>query len=81
MDTRCTCMFVHTQINSYNKYSRGASHLAAGLASGWCALGGGFAVGISGDHGIRALGKKPQLFVGMVLIWAWAQVRALYIIL
>ena len=38
----------------------------------------GYAVGVSGDHGVRALGKKPGTFVGFVLVWAWAQLLGLY---
>lgn len=56
-------------------HCRGYRHLAAGLAAGGSSLGAGYAVGISGDEGIRSLAKKPQNFVGFVLIWAWAQVH------
>ena len=48
------------------------------MCGGLCSLGAGYAVGVSGDHGIRTLGKKPQVFVGMVLIWAWGQLLGLY---
>jgi V-type H+-transporting ATPase proteolipid subunit len=52
--------------------------LAAGLAAGGCSVGAGYAVGVSGDHGVRSLGKTPQNFVGFVLIWAWGQLLGLY---
>ena len=34
---------------------------------------------ISGDVGARSLARKSQNFVGFVLIWAWAQVRTIWI--
>jgi V-type H+-transporting ATPase proteolipid subunit len=58
--------------------NRGASHLASGVACGGCSLGAGYAVGISGDYGVRSLGQEPKNFVGFVLIWAWGQLLGLY---
>lgn len=42
--------------------------LRSGLAAG-------IAIGIVGDVGTRALGQQPKLFVGMILILIFAEVR------
>lgn len=55
-------------------HSSGYSQFASGLCAGGCSLAAGYAVGISGDFGAKALARKPKTFVGFVLIWAWAQV-------
>ena len=40
-------------------------------------LAAGVAIGIVGDVGTRALGQQPKLFVGMILILIFAEVRIL----
>lgn len=46
----------------------GFSQFAGGLVCGLCGLGAGYAIGIAGDAGVRALSQQPRLFVGMILI-------------
>lgn len=54
------------------------SQLAAGLTCGLCGLGAGYAIGIAGDAGVRALSQQPRMFVGMILILIFAEVLGLY---
>ena len=49
-------------------------NLGSGLAVGLCALASGFALGIAGDAGTRAVAQQPRLFVSMVLILIFAEV-------
>jgi len=56
----------------------GYAHLAAGLACGLSSLGAGFAIGISGDAGVRASGQQDKMFVPMVLILIFAEALGLY---
>lgn len=56
----------------------GFSHFAAGLVCGLCGLGAGYAIGIAGDAGVRALSQQPRFFVGMILILIFAEVLGLY---
>ncbi len=45
---------------------------------GLCGLGAGYAIGIVGDAGVRALSLQPRFFVGMILILIFAEVLGLY---
>uniref|UniRef100_A0A0E0FZ81 V-type proton ATPase proteolipid subunit n=1 Tax=Oryza nivara TaxID=4536 RepID=A0A0E0FZ81_ORYNI len=56
----------------------GSVHLAAGLATGLCALAAGLAIGVVGDAGVRANAQQPKLFVGMILILIFAEALGLY---
>ena len=56
----------------------GFSQFAAGLVCGLCGLGAGYAIGIAGDAGVRALSQQPRMFVGMILILIFAEVLGLY---
>ncbi|VDK55736.1 unnamed protein product [Anisakis simplex] len=51
----------------------GFSQFAGGLVCGWCGLGAGYAIGIAGDAGVRALSQQPRFFVGMILILIFAE--------
>ncbi|KAI1731820.1 ATP synthase subunit C domain-containing protein [Ditylenchus destructor] len=51
----------------------GFSQFAAGLVCGLCGLGAGYAIGIAGDAGVRALSQQPRFFVGMILILIFAE--------
>ena len=62
---------------SYN-YSSGFSHLASGLCCGISSWAAGFAIGIAGDAGARALGQQDKVFVGMMLILIFAEALGLY---
>ena len=54
---------------------RGFVHLGAGLSVGLSGLAAGFAIGIVGDAGVRGTAQQPRLFVGMILILIFAEVR------
>ena len=45
---------------------------------GLCGLAAGFAIGITGDAGVRGVAQQPRLFVAMVLIMIFAEVLGLY---
>jgi V-type H+-transporting ATPase proteolipid subunit len=57
---------------------QGFAHLGAGLSTGLSALAAGFAIGITGDAGVRAVGQQPKLFVSMVVCLIFAETLALY---
>ena len=50
----------------------------AGLCCGLSSLASGFAIGIVGDAGVRAVGQSPKLYVGMVLVMIFAEAIGLY---
>lgn len=56
----------------------GFSQFAGGLVCGLCGLGAGYAIGIAGDAGVRALSQQPRIFVGMILMLIFAEVLGLY---
>lgn len=58
--------------------NNGFSQFAGGLVCGLCGLGAGYAIGIAGDAGVRALSQQPRMFVGMILILIFAEVLGLY---
>uniref|UniRef100_A0A0N5A8W2 V-type proton ATPase proteolipid subunit n=1 Tax=Syphacia muris TaxID=451379 RepID=A0A0N5A8W2_9BILA len=58
--------------------NNGFSQFAGGLVCGLCGLGAGYAIGIAGDAGVRALSQQPRFFVGMILILIFAEVLGLY---
>ncbi|KAE9551610.1 hypothetical protein FO519_005184 [Halicephalobus sp. NKZ332] len=51
----------------------GFSQFAGGLVCGLCGLAAGYAIGIAGDAGVRALSQQPKFFVGMILILIFAE--------
>lgn len=54
------------------------SQFGGGLVCGLCGLGAGYAIGVAGDAGVRALSQQPRFFVGMILILIFAEVLGLY---
>ncbi|KAH8393703.1 hypothetical protein KR200_010015 [Drosophila serrata] len=56
----------------------GYVHLGAGVATGFCGLAAGYAVGEVGDIGVRQISEQPRLFIGMILILIFAEVLGLY---
>ena len=54
-----------------NKPSLSRRHVLSGLAAG-------FAIGIVGDAGVRAVGQNDKLFVGMILILIFGEALGLY---
>jgi F0F1-type ATP synthase membrane subunit c/vacuolar-type H+-ATPase subunit K len=63
------------EINSRNKPLKYLLLTVIYFCSGLAA---GIAIGIVGDVGTRALGQQPKLFVGMILILIFAEVRCLF---
>jgi len=61
----------------YTLYA-GFCSLGAGLSVGLSGLAAGFAIGIVGDAGVRGTAQQPRLFVGMILILIFAEVLGLY---
>ncbi|KAN0083131.1 V-type ATPase [Elaphomyces granulatus] len=53
-------------------------HLGAGLTVGIASLSAGFAIGITGDSGVRGISQQPRLFVGMMLIQIFCEALGLY---
>lgn len=64
--------------NSSYGYREGFAHLSSGLCCGLSSLAAGFAIGIAGDAGVRALGQQDRIFVGMMLILIFAEALGLY---
>lgn len=62
------------KIEDYMLY-RAFVHLFAGLTCGLCGLAAGYAIGVIGEVSARAIGQQPRLFVGMVLVLIFAEVR------
>lgn len=60
------------------KIDQGFSMFAGGLVCGFCGYGAGYAIGIAGDAGVRALSQQPRFFIGMILILIFAEVLGLY---
>ena len=63
--------------SSYS-YITGFGHLSSGLCCGLSSLAAGFAIGIAGDAGVRALGQQDRIFVGLMLIMIFAEALGLY---
>ena len=64
-------------MNTY-KWSSGFRHLASGLSVGLSGVGAGYAIGLVGDVGVKAVGLQPRLFVALILILIFAEALALY---
>ena len=63
--------------NGYSLY-QGFCSLGAGLSVGLSGLAAGYAIGVVGDAGVRGTAQQPRLFVGMILILIFAEVLGLY---
>ena len=59
-------------------WNTGFRHLASGLRVGMSGVGAGYAIGLVGDAGVRACGRQPRVFVGMILVLIFAEALALY---
>ena len=68
------------QISVKDGYSgyKGYAHLASGLACGLSSLAAGLSIGVVGDAGVRAYGKQPKVFVGLILMLIFGEVLGLY---
>eukprot|EP01119_Soliformovum_irregulare_P016407 TRINITY_DN4739_c0_g1_i1.p1 TRINITY_DN4739_c0_g1~~TRINITY_DN4739_c0_g1_i1.p1 ORF type:complete len:194 (-),score=43.91 TRINITY_DN4739_c0_g1_i1:85-666(-) len=56
----------------------GIAHMFSGLAVGLSGIASGYCMGEIGHFGLRAVAKKPQLFVSVVLIIIFAEAIGLY---
>jgi len=63
--------------NQYN-LMKGFAHMFAGLSVGLTGLGSGYCMGIIGDVGMAAVARKPQLYVGVLLMLVFAEALGLY---
>lgn len=61
-----------------HSWTVGYKHLGSGLSCGLSCLAAGYALGIVGDVGSRALAQQEKLFVGVLLILIFAEAIALY---
>jgi V-type H+-transporting ATPase proteolipid subunit len=64
--------------NNNYKPEQGYENLASGLCCGLSSLAAGFAIGVGGEAGVRALGQQDRIFVGMMLILIFAEALGLY---
>ncbi|EFC45375.1 predicted protein, partial [Naegleria gruberi] len=73
-------IIISTNVTTGSGYSnhKGYSHLASGLSAGLSCLAAGLALGVAGDAGVRAFGKQPKVFVGLVLILIFGEALGLY---
>lgn len=58
--------------------NKGYKLFAAGLCCGLAALGSGFAIGITADAGVRAVGQQGLMYVGVILILIFGEALGLY---
>jgi V-type H+-transporting ATPase proteolipid subunit len=49
-------------------------HLGSGIAVGVSALAAGFAIGITGDAGVRGCVQQPKIFMGLMLLQIFSEV-------
>jgi V-type H+-transporting ATPase proteolipid subunit len=72
-------VFIGTALNrSAYPFFLGAMHLGSGLSVGFASLAAGFAIGITGEAGVRGYAQQPQLFTAMVLVLIFSEVLGLY---
>ena len=57
---------------------QGYAHLAAGLSCGLSSLGAGYAIGLTGDAGARAVAQVPSLYVPFILVQIFSEALALF---
>lgn len=65
---------VRETMSTFNGYAM----LCGGLVCGLSNLAAGMAQGIAGEPGIKASARQPKLYVGMVLVWSFANALGLY---
>ena len=64
-------------VENYSWYL-GYKHLGSGLSCGLSSLAAGYAIGIVGDVGARAIAQQDKLFIGMLLSLIFAEAIGLY---
>eukprot|EP00915_Cephaloidophora_sp_WS-2016_P003139 GHVH01004229.1.p1 GENE.GHVH01004229.1~~GHVH01004229.1.p1 ORF type:complete len:172 (+),score=9.68 GHVH01004229.1:137-652(+) len=75
-----TGVMLKQNMSPYDEYSlfQGYAHLAAGLTVGFCSIASGYAIGLTGDIGVRCHARQPRLFVGMMIVQTFASALGLY---
>ncbi|VUZ53088.1 unnamed protein product [Hymenolepis diminuta] len=71
-------VIISSKIGTDTTMEKSLNYLGAGISCGLCGLGAGYAIGIVGDAGVRAIGKEQRVFIAMVLILIFAEVLGLY---
>jgi V-type H+-transporting ATPase proteolipid subunit len=73
-------VMINTAIDPAKPYSafNGYAHLAAGMSCGLSSLAAGFAIGIVGDAGVRAVGQQKSLFASMVIMLIMGEALGLF---
>ena len=65
--------------NDYNgAMNQGYKLFAAGLCCGLSNLAAGFAIGITGDAGVRAVGQQNLMYVGVILVLIFGEALGLF---
>eukprot|EP00490_Sorites_sp_Unknown_P024987 CAMPEP_0114659248 /NCGR_PEP_ID=MMETSP0191-20121206/17445_1 /TAXON_ID=126664 /ORGANISM="Sorites sp." /LENGTH=161 /DNA_ID=CAMNT_0001883855 /DNA_START=117 /DNA_END=602 /DNA_ORIENTATION=- len=62
---------------TYSAY-RAFAELGGGLSCGLSCLAAGYAIGVVGDYGVRAVAKQPSIYVGIILVLIFSEALALY---
>eukprot|EP00768_Dysnectes_brevis_P003657 gnl/Dysnectes_brevis/25_a31_14972.p1 GENE.gnl/Dysnectes_brevis/25_a31_14972~~gnl/Dysnectes_brevis/25_a31_14972.p1 ORF type:complete len:171 (+),score=27.09 gnl/Dysnectes_brevis/25_a31_14972:43-555(+) len=78
-----TSITINTSVSPYATTGRiplylSQAHFAAGLCTGLAALAAGISIGVCGNAGVRAVARKPKLFVVMLLCLVFGEALALY---
>ncbi|XP_054716518.1 V-type proton ATPase 16 kDa proteolipid subunit c-like [Uloborus diversus] len=68
---------IKPSVEGYTMYT-GFLHLGSGLTVGVTGLGAGYALGIAGEAGVRAVAQESSIYVGFLLILIFAEVLGLY---
>ena len=68
---------VSLQQNSVGPYN-GFKQFASGFCCGLSALASGYAIGVAGEHAVRANGVNEEFYVGMILILIFAEAIGLF---
>ena len=66
-------------MTNYNEaMNQGYKLFAAGLCCGLSCLAAGFAIGITGDAGVRAVGQQNLMYVGVILVLIFGEALGLF---
>jgi len=58
--------------------TKGFAQLFSGLCVGLSGLASGYCMGVVGDHGLRAVGRRPRLYINVLLIIIFCEAIGLY---
>ncbi|VDO00096.1 unnamed protein product [Rodentolepis nana] len=71
-------VLISSKITADITMERSLRYLGGGISCGLCGLGAGYAIGVIGDAGVRAICKEQRVFIAMILILIFAEVLGLY---